>query len=504
MTQINEDRERQVVPRWRSFAYAAQLGELDSLTDGPTRKVDPKALSYILADWQEEPGLSVACDLVSAAFSVGHGILAEDAARFVLKQHNAPPLAAEIASRCLPGVTLEANAEFHEAYRIHSVDDINLQVGASRRSLRSYPKNPVLWTNLSLMYTVLGDRVKADKAMRVALGLAPDNRFVVRAAGRLYLHQGKFDLAHNVITRSSLVRNDPWVIASEIAISEATNRGSNSISIARRVLESQDFSPFHLSELAGALATTEAKNGSLRKARRLCDQSLLDPSENAIAQAAWLERNVGGIVRKNKVPVSRSHEADAWYARKAENWTESLTHALGWQSEQPFSSRPAIFGSFIASTVLEDFELAMKMLRVAYASNADDAAVLNNLAFAYANLGNLSEAKTLVSLAESKSMSAQHKIALTATKGFIAFRSGDPSGGRRLYQNAIASCGPSEQRLRAIAQLYFAVEEQRVGTPEFATFREHAIKDCDKLDETERSMLQPKITTLHRNPIDKA
>jgi hypothetical protein len=54
--------------------------------------------------------------------------------------------------------------------------------------------------------------------MMTALQLAPQNRHVLRSAARLFLHVGDPECAHDLVARNDATKNDPWLIAAEIAI----------------------------------------------------------------------------------------------------------------------------------------------------------------------------------------------------------------------------------------------------------------------------------------------
>jgi hypothetical protein len=66
--------------------------------------------------------------------------------------------------------------------------------------------------------------------------------------------------------------------------------------------------------------------------------------------------------------------------------------------------------------------------------------------------------------------------ALTATRGLIRFRSGEPSAGRKLYQQAIAMMTSRDHQLRA--ELMLAFEEMRSGAIEG---RQHAVEVLDAI-----------------------
>jgi hypothetical protein len=50
MSDSGEDRDRQLVPRWRSFASAAEFGELQPLTTQPADSVSAELLTDVIED----------------------------------------------------------------------------------------------------------------------------------------------------------------------------------------------------------------------------------------------------------------------------------------------------------------------------------------------------------------------------------------------------------------------------------------------------------------------
>jgi hypothetical protein len=181
-------------------------------------------------------------------------------------------------------------------------------------------------------------------------------------------------------------------LAAEIATAAANGKSSRNIKFARRVLELQRHTPFHLSELASALGTLESLSGNIKKGRQLINLSLEQPAENSIAQAAWLERNVGAFLTRRSGSTG-SFEANAWFAWSNSEWDKALHQALLWQADQPFSSRPAILGSHLASTVIEHYDLAVAFADQGLLSNPDDFSLQNNLVFALALCGDVQRAQ---------------------------------------------------------------------------------------------------------------
>ena len=65
---------------------------------------------------------------------------------------------------------------------------------------------------------------------------------------------------------------------------------------AKRILMSERFSPFSLTELRAGVGSVELLAGDRRRSRRLFEASLEDPNDNSLAQVEW-GLSGGSIVR---------------------------------------------------------------------------------------------------------------------------------------------------------------------------------------------------------------
>jgi tetratricopeptide (TPR) repeat protein len=478
---IIQDLPRQVVPRWRPFdqTHREEILPVSALV---APRFGAEAVESQLQDWKDNPrSITTAADLVSVAFALGLDTVAIDAAEFVLVHPDAPLPARNLAATYLgrAGFDLQGSDRRPDEiiglpYPLSENDRGHVvEIHRLRARLIVYPRNPIDWTTLAFHYISLGVIDKAYRAILVAIGLAPENRFVLRAASRFFLHVGEKDRAHQLLSDSGLARNDPWVMAAEIATADAIKKPSLITKRARRALDADRFNDQQLSELASAIGTLEFKSGNDRAGRKLIRRSLLDPSENAIAQAAWIVRQTNSGL--TVVQSSSSPEATAWETFKDGKWNQSLEQATKWQEDQPFSSRPAILGSFIESTIFEDHEKGMEIARSALRSNPDDPTLLNNLAYAEVMLGDVEAAVEHISKVEGRQLENAQTIAMHATKGLIAYRSGRADDGRALYLLAIREAQKTQDKQReAQAKAHFAIEEARVNAPEAL----HACRDA--------------------------
>ncbi len=306
MPGINEDRDRQVIPLWRTFTTTTRRGELTSVSARDEVRFSDDMVATLKQEWEANPILLVASDFVSVALTLGRFEVARQAASEILSNPAAAPSAKEVAELYLvkgkrPLVNEQTLSIVEGEQTTVSTNNASFQqqlqrgIAEVKRKLTTYPRDAMSWCNLALFYTSLGIHEKAERAMRAALALAPNNRFVLRSASRFYLHSGDRAKAHRLLADAGNVRADPWLLSAEIATAAAIGKTSRNIRTARKLLEAERQPPFHLSELASALGTLESCSGNQRAARPLIAYSLRDPAENSIAQAAWLHRNLGGV-----------------------------------------------------------------------------------------------------------------------------------------------------------------------------------------------------------------
>src|SRR5882762_4174158 len=80
-----EARRRNIIPRWRDFKTTLALGELRSAEALSDDQVGIEgSLDEQLVDWQNNPSLSFATDLVGAGLVLGQDDHIQDAVDFIL------------------------------------------------------------------------------------------------------------------------------------------------------------------------------------------------------------------------------------------------------------------------------------------------------------------------------------------------------------------------------------------------------------------------------------
>jgi predicted Zn-dependent protease len=155
--------------------------------------------------------------------------------------------------------------------------------------------------------------------------------------------------------------------------------------------------PHHITELAGAVGTAELIGGNRKKARKMFNQSMVDPTANALAQAEWASPSFSGDL----VPPSRfgtvrdAFEASAFHYYREGKFEAVPALCEGWANEEPYSIRPYEFGSASAGLIAK-YEKAVELARRGLAIRPGSPLLVNSAAFALASMGEISEAATLL------------------------------------------------------------------------------------------------------------
>jgi len=464
-----EDKDRKVIPRLRSFRTTFALGELDSA--GVFREAAymgyEASLETKIQAWKENRTVSFAADLVSAALVLQRPDEAKEAARFLMARNSEAPLAArEVAQRILATEEGDVQPRVVVDVSLPHADQIFDRIRLMRSRLRNEPRNSILWVELARAYALVGLEGKAEKAMDIAVGLGSSNRFVLRSAARLFIHVGRTSKAHYILQRAESTKYDPWLLSAEIAAASAANRTSDFVRIGQQLLENESIPLFHKNELGSAIATLELSHGKVKRARSLFRRALIDPTENSVAQADWALRqkymealDVDLEIARHRTP--RSFEASAWAQFTAREWKSALRISHNWLRDQPFSTRPVLFGSYIAASLLEDYRDAERIIEIGLRANPDEPILLNNLAFAFASSGEIDKAEEKFGRIKfSKINDESELIAITATQGLLLFRRGHPDEGRLFYRHAIEDAKKRGFRKScAVAAIYLAREE---------------------------------------------
>ncbi len=463
MSQLYDNKNRQIIPRWYPFKTACLMGDLrsDVLLQIPENISSASMLDKI-RHWRTIPNVSHAIDLVGSALVIGDhdNDDVHDAARFIIgRSDKVSTLGLEMAS--LYNSDREQSAsEFLPSK--HLINEQYLHIAYLKSVVRRYPRNAIAWSDLAYNYTLLGQQQQAEECMDVAVSIAGDNRFILRSATRCYLHLKSPEKALYHIHKSNLKTQDPWIVSSEIAVSESTGHKPRLLKIARNLLQNRNLSDWSLNELAGSLSTLERNSGSNKKAKKLLYQALKEPNENTLAQIEWLGRYLSAEITRPHKEIVAGFEADTWLLYRQGNHEEALEFAKKWYQFQPFSSRSAVLASYIASVCLEDDLEAIKIIEEAKKSSPDDLMLNNNYAFALASLNRIDKALAVISAIRNESQDERFSYTLAATKGLVRFRKGDDQRGRELYQCSINGFRKLQDHSSAATAAVFLAREEAI------------------------------------------
>jgi len=467
--------ERHMVPRWRVSAISVTAGETEpvrSLTPN-TWFADKAELEASLAAWTRHQLPSRAVELVTAAVLFRSPEAGREAAQFIVDESLSGALPKMLAYRLLAELNVPAAApseqdqtDVDEAVHEHTIHRL-------REALRVNPHNPLGWADLAHAHASCGNLEAATHTMRVALASSPENRVILRSASRLYVHRKEPDRAHRLLYKAEAVRSDPWLLAAELATASLAKRTSRLTRVAKRMVEDTSLSPFHKAELAGALATLELEAGRSRSARKLFRFSLKEPTDNSVAQAQWASRQFAEfLVSREQLDIPRGYEARARRAMVEKEWSQAVSETWSWLEDEPFSSNPAIYGSYAASVGSMDFPGAIRFAEAGLRANPSNTMLLNNLVFALVHDDQLEEAERHFKRI-GKPSEGRMKIAPLATEGLLYYRRGNPQRGRALYTEAIEMARRvSDEKALVLASTFFAYEELLTPTPNTALIQE--------------------------------
>ena len=459
---------RQAIPRCLDYSSICSLGLLRAVREHEIKIRPEFQISNAVSKWQKNPNIYTAVDLLAEALILKDfkSEYARQAANYLLNQSKTTnPIIKELAVHFLeqPLINIALLLDISEPQNRYT------KIANLKKSVRFYHRNPIAWCDMAINYATLGQIDKARSAMEVALNLAPNNRFILRSAARCFLHFKEYDRASHLLSHSPLYNVDPWITSAGIAIAESADIPTKSIKKAKALVEDDNLTQFSRSELSVSIGTKEMKNGAEKLAKTYMRQGIIDPTENALAQAEWmssqLNADIGNFSKLgNKVPAS--YEAIARHLFYKEDFKNSLNSARQWCSYEPLSSMPFIFATYITSVCFDDDLESLRILTGALPLHKTDPDFMNNYICSLAQTGDMEAAiKNFMNL-DLRNLKDHQIFVLTATQGLLCFRTNNAEKGRELYLEAIRGFERiKDPRSAAIAAYYLAAEEKLILSP---------------------------------------
>ena len=504
MSSIIHNEKRDVFPIWRKYKDSLRHGELDLLEQKDNieyiRKIEKEFDFQTVADWEKRKTLSLAADILN--FGVLHNNNSKiftDAAGFILR--NQDKAGSSLISLARKAVNSPDDDEIEEVILTPKMYHINnlvySEISRLKKMVAREPNFAVGWIELARNYVILAQKEKALRCIQIALHIAPNNRFVLRAAARFFVHVNDFEQGFDILAKSSLASTDPWVLSTILAMTRKIDKRTHHISKGRKLLSNERLTFYETSELNASLATIELFQGSHRSARKLFKNSLINPNENSLAQAAWL----GEIEYQNDKGTfnqlfETAYEAETVQSYKKGDIEKSYKNNMEWIEEEPFSVRPLQTASYHALTFFEDFDEAINVTTLGLKTNPDNMVLKNNLIFSHIMKDDLSLAKNLLDGIEESKITGH----LEATKGLYFFRNKDINRGRELYKSAIDNFKEKKNSyLETLAYLNYAREEILANTSLVTSVMQKVNDEYSKRSEKDIQHLHSKIIQLNKD-----
>lgn len=429
-------------------------------------------------EWRENPTFGIAADLLNFSHIPEARELLEEPAKFITDNvTNLSPQLSATANKILGSSVYKE----YGSGSIHRKEIIKL-----KKLLALNPRNAIALVDMARIYVIQGQRSQAERAIRTAVALQPDNRFVLRSSSRFYIHDGDPERALAILKKSYRTQEDPWLLASMIAIETIQDKSPLYFKRARTMMENTKYNPVHLAELGAALATLHLNTGQYKLARRLFTDSLDNPNDNAVAQAVWAsnEFSMPINIQPDWLSDRFSSEANYYTREKSGDYEQALKAAQNWFEDEPFSLRPLQAGSFVAS-ILGMYDVAEDLVHQALTIDPGCIDSKNNLVFALAGQGKIREAVELLNEvytteARKESGVSGHTL---ANRGMLYYRTGDQERGRENYKYATMVFEKNKQLpSKAIAMAYWIQEAtlaQDPGLPQLLSIARECVDSSD-------------------------
>ena len=506
MSAFAKDIKRRLVPRWRFVKNTNSSSEFASTPRKMYLQVlDKQFLQQKLIEWEQTPNYGNAIDLIICG--VGGGWLDEvkPATRYLEQYRNefstqTDSLVQYVLQKTETVFNLNScpRSTFEREQSILKI--VQSEIATTRRILRFDYRNPLAWLDMALGYTILGQRKQAQTSIDHALYLAPEHRQVLRSAIRYYIHIGDIERAHALLKKNPRTKFDPWLVATELAVARVAGQSPTFVRVGRKLVES-GLPPEHLTELHSAIGTLEFQDGALRQARRSFRASLVEPTDNTVAQARWMRRHLREIdINEEAFNLPLNFEARCWRDFENGQWENAQKECLNWLDDELFSSRPATLGSYIGLTLTAEFELARKCAEIGIKADSNDITLRNNLTVALSYCGEIENAIDTFAKISIQNLGNLPKYAYIATLGLLHFRIGDIKSGRKCYDQA-KEIAPNSAKSRL--DFFWVREEINANTTNSSVYLEKfLLRDCDPKD-NQMPRLKEQLQNQLKKPISK-
>ena len=286
------------------------------------------------------------------------------------------------------------------------------------------------------------------------------------------------------------------MISAHIASSNLIGRFSPHIKNGVDLIKSRNFSDYDLTELSSSIGSLEIASGSFKKAKPFLEISTQNPNDNSLAQFEWLSKRESRLIfdPQKFSSVKNPFEAFAFENFKKGNFKDAFYNCLDWFLDIPFSKRPIMFGSYIA-TILEEHDTAIMLCLIGLRYDHYEIGFINNLVYNYCLKNDLENAEKHLTnyhyKIDQQKLSNEIKISLQATIGLFLLRSNKIEEGKQYYKTAIENSATlKNDYYKNQAVINFTRELYYINDDEFLkyleTFKKIKTNDKDLLLQMER------------------
>lgn len=467
---------RRLIPQWRKASFAIHQPDMIGLVNPVEKRapleIDDSIFRGALDSWNTSQSVGSLADLLSFGVDPAAHTALEGPARAALLMASVSPVMRLVAESILASKSSE-----EAIWQSGSTLD---QIRGIRSILRMAPNDTIALVELAQHHLTHGKKKQAYRCLATAFQLSPKSTFVIRAVARYWVHIGKPDKAHYFIKKLNLSSEDPWLMASEIALAQVAKVPSTQLRKGQRALTVKAFSPKNATELAAAVGDFELFNGKLKEARKLFRTALDAPNDNVLAQTIHKQSDLGIEIDEQILQRASNgvFEGRAYQAILSADFEAAARFTALWGESEPFSSRPKMLESFVNGS-MGVYDKALVAALAGLRADPSDLMLRGNKAYALAGLGRFADAE-----AELKAIAAKNGGQVTpsnnATRGMIEMLRGDIDQGIALYSEAISqfsarkddesvtTCRAFMARAAVTAKAPQSVELVKVATERFS------------------------------------
>jgi tetratricopeptide (TPR) repeat protein len=308
-------------------------------------------------------------------------------------------------------------------------------------------RNPDIYHAIGVAYTLQGEHLRAEKAFKTALALAPDSSVTVINLARTLLEFKKADQAINILQGYLDTHPDDLGVRDQLGFAYLqAQRYSAARFQLLHILEmgQEKLSPTEIGRHRTNIAVTymherafKKAEGELKSAIEVSPNASHIPYDNLARVYAFTDRMQTAIsvllAAVQHFPNNREIRSllSIFYADQEYFWEAirelEYLKAKGMLSDENYAC--------LGDDYLEvgEAQKALEVLMEGYSKFPKSMAIINNLAYCLLGDGKTSQAREVL---ESRPPKEEKSVEMTATLGLLHLSEGDYDGARRLYKQA--------------------------------------------------------------------